>query len=104
MPALRCSATKCVYNKEQLCSRDGIQVDGANARTVDETCCSSFQERTGETNAMESGSGKTNVQVGCKACECSFNNNQSCGAGSISIGGANACHCQETCCGTFQCR
>ena len=72
MPALRCSATKCVYNKEQLCSRDGIQVDGANARTVDETCCSSFQERTGETNAMESGSGKTQCAGGLQGLRMFF--------------------------------
>ena len=103
MPALRCSATKCVYNKEQLCSRDGIQVGGENARTMDQTCCASFQERTGTTNAMESGYGKDNVQVGCKACECSFNKNQKCEAGSINITGSNACQCEETCCSTFQC-
>lgn len=104
MPALRCSATRCLYNKDQLCSKDGIQVGGENAKTVNETCCTSFQERKGAMNAMESGCGKDNVQVGCMACECTFNQNKNCQAGSVNIGGADACQCEQTCCGTFQCK
>ena len=53
MPALRCTAVKCVYNKEELCSKGDIKVSGDHAKSVDETCCSSFKERTGNTNAAE---------------------------------------------------
>ena len=45
MTILNCSATTCVYNKNQLCSRGGIEVTGSGARHADETCCGSFREQ-----------------------------------------------------------
>ena len=47
MPALKCTAVKCVYNKEQLCSKGDIQVTGGNASVVNETACASFKEQNG---------------------------------------------------------
>ncbi len=45
MPALVCTAKTCIYNKNELCSKGDIKVEGKIARTKDETwCCSSFQE------------------------------------------------------------
>ena len=46
MPALRCTAVRCVYNKEQLCSKGDIQVQGDHAKSMDETACGSFRERS----------------------------------------------------------
>lgn len=103
MPALRCTAVKCVYNKEQLCSRGDIEVSGDHAKSVDETCCSSFEERSGEMNAAESGCGCDTIKVGCSACSCVFNENKYCEAGAIDINGSKACTSGETCCGTFRC-
>lgn len=103
MPALRCTAVKCVYNKEQLCSKGDIQVRGDHAKTVDETCCESFKERTGENNSIASGCGCDTIKVDCTACECAFNENKKCKAGAININGSQACDCRETCCGTFKC-
>ena len=39
MTILNCSATTCVYNENELCSRGEIEVMGADARRSDETCC-----------------------------------------------------------------
>ena len=46
MTILKCSAIKCVYNKDQLCSKGKIDVTGENATNANETSCGSFQERT----------------------------------------------------------
>ena len=51
MPALQCSAVKCMYNKDNLCSKGDIQVKGDHAATENETWCSSFVEKTGMSNA-----------------------------------------------------
>ncbi|MBS6194708.1 MAG: DUF1540 domain-containing protein [Clostridiales bacterium] len=102
MPALRCTAVKCVYNKEQLCSKGDIQVSGDHAKSVDETCCSSFMERSGDSNVNSSKCGCDTIQVGCSACNCTFNEDKCCEAGAIDINGSQACSCEETCCGTFR--
>ena len=47
MPALQCSAVKCMYNKDNLCSKGDIQVKVDHAATENETWCSSFVEKTG---------------------------------------------------------
>ncbi len=104
MPALRCSAGKCVYNKNQLCSKGDIQIQGNGASTVDETCCSSFVERTGAQNAADCGCGCDTIRVQCSAKDCTYNENKNCQAGAVDITGAKACTCDETCCGTFKCK
>lgn len=100
MPALKCTATKCVYNKEQLCSKGDIQVTGGNASSVDETACASFQERTGCCNST--GCGRDEIKVSCSAVSCMYNENQDCHAGAIDINGSKACCSGETCCTTFR--
>ena len=47
MTELRCTAVKCVYNKEKLWSRGDIQVPGDHAKTMDQTACGSFVELRG---------------------------------------------------------
>ena len=41
MTILKCSATKCMYNENELCSRGDIEITGAGARNADETNCGS---------------------------------------------------------------
>ena len=59
MTILKCSAVKCVYNKEELCSKGGIDVVGENATSANETSCGSFQERQegSVTNSFTNGCG-----------------------------------------------
>ena len=62
MTILKCSAVKCVYNKEELCSKGGIDVVGENATSANETSCGSFQER-------QEGSVATSITNGCGGTE-----------------------------------
>lgn len=43
MTNLKCSAHNCYYNKNSLCSRGAINVEGADARYADDTACESFR-------------------------------------------------------------
>ena len=54
MTILKCSATKCMYNENELCSRGDIEITGAGARNADETNCGSFRERNASGAAMNS--------------------------------------------------
>ncbi|NCB93146.1 MAG: DUF1540 domain-containing protein [Clostridia bacterium] len=104
MPILKCTAVKCVYNQEKLCSKGDIEVRGDHAKSVDDTCCSSFRERSGDRNEYEQscGCGCKTIDVGCSAHKCTFNEDEECSADAIHINGSNACDCDETCCGTFR--
>ena len=88
MTVLKCYATTCVYNKEQLCSKGNIDVMGENAHLSEDTCCGSFRET---------------IQIDCKAHHCSYNDDCKCTAAAIQVSGENAKDCQETKCGTFRC-
>jgi hypothetical protein len=43
-PSIRCSATSCVYNENNLCSADNIMVSGVGAITSVRTQCETFKE------------------------------------------------------------
>ena len=106
MPALRCSAMTCVYNDGELCSKGDIKVGGSNAMTADETCCESFKERNegSMSNSMGTGCGCTNIGVDCDAHDCISNDKCKCVAGAINIEGCEACHREDTRCGSFRCK
>lgn len=106
MTYLKCSATTCVYNQNELCSKGDISVMGADATSASETCCGSFRERTGDspTNSCTENCGKKEIQIDCKACHCSYNQKCKCTAGSIGIGGQGAKKSNDTKCDTFLCK
>ncbi len=104
MPVLSCSARTCVYNKGNLCSKGDILVEGAGARTADQTCCSSFKERTTAGMDNSCGSASSQVRVACQACDCTYNGERNCNAPEIHISGSHACCCTETECGSFRCK
>lgn len=105
MTILKCHATTCVYNKDQLCSKGSIDVMGENAHLSNETSCGSFQERTNTSpqNSYVSGCGCETIQIDCKAHNCSYNDNCKCTAACIQVDGDHAQNCNETKCKTFQC-
>lgn len=105
MTMLKCSATKCIYNKDQLCSKGDIHVTGENAMDANQTSCGSFQERTGSsmTNSFTNGCGCETIKIDCKAHNCTYNDNCKCTASSIQVDGSNADNSSETKCTTFQC-
>lgn len=42
--SLVCKAEECIYNKNQLCSLEEIQVSGGQVNIYSETYCASFEE------------------------------------------------------------
>ena len=105
MTALKCSAIRCAYNKEQLCSKGCISVAGESAKSAEETCCDSFRER-GEGSALNAidGCGCDTINVDCKAHNCTYNQQCKCTASAIQVDGSSACHANETKCNTFNCK
>lgn len=103
MTQLKCSVETCMYNDNRLCAKGDIMVGGQNAASPNETRCDSFKERTGSTSNSVN-SGEKNIQVGCKAENCVFNEECKCSAEEIGIAGSNACSCAETECASFECR
>ncbi len=101
MTRLKCSAMNCMYNEDHLCSRNDIEIGGQGASRPNETCCESFQERSGMTNSI--GHATEDTDVKCHATNCGFNEDCKCHAKEIGIAGSNACTCGETECASFDC-
>lgn len=103
MPELKCTVQTCVHNKQYYCDLDHIQVGGEHAKRADETCCDSFEERTGDTYSNGTGQASSTSDIRCEATECRYNQSCKCHAGKISVEGGDACQCKETECATFCC-
>ena len=103
MPELKCTVQTCVHNKQYYCDLDHIQVGGEHAKRADETCCDSFEERTGDTYSNGTGQASSTSDIRCEATECRYNQSCKCHAGKISVEGGDACQCKETDCATFCC-
>ena len=85
MTILKCSATKCLYNENELCSRGDIEITGNNAHRADETNCGSFRDRAtaGMTNSKAHHCGCEKINIDCKAQECTYNDQCKCTASAI---------------------
>ena len=92
MTSLKCSAHNCCYNKNSLCSRGSISVEGADARYADDTACESFrdQEECAVKNSADPCCGCETINIDCKAHNCTYNEHCKCTAASINVSGANA--------------
>lgn len=104
MTNLKCSATNCLHNCDCYCCKSEILVEGSDAQKKDNTCCGSFDLRTGDCakNSFEHPS--ESLKVGCEAIHCVYNQNHVCHAGHIDISGPSARHAQATECATFKMR
>ena len=79
MPDLSCAVTSCFYNKTDRCCKENIQVEGADARVMNETSCGSFRPRRGDSFVnMEAGTPEAKTSVHCEAHECVHNDNCNC--------------------------
>ena len=70
MTILKCSAVKCMYNDNELCSRGDIEITGANARHAEDTTCGSFRDRNSSGSAMNCTAqhcGCEKINIDCKA-------------------------------------
>ncbi len=104
MTLLDCSVTNCLYNKDNLCSKGDITIGGKNAKSMGETCCESFRERTGSSTMNSIAHPTENIDVDCEAENCKYNADCKCQAGHIGISGSQACRCADTECASFCCK
>ena len=106
MTILKCSATKCLYNENELGSRGDIEITGDNAHRADETNCGSFRDRAtaGMTNSKAHHCGCEKINIDCKAQECTYNDQRKCTASAIDVAGCSTDGCNETKCNTFSCK
>lgn len=102
MTKLDCNVASCMYNKEDCCMRNNIEIEGDNARYASETCCGSFAQGK-EKNGCCSDCGKPSkdTDVCCDAVECKFNMSHKCSADHIGISGKYAGDMKETECASF---
>ncbi len=101
MPVLKCHVTTCLHNEENCCCKGKIQVDGEHATNCHSTCCSSFDERTGETFKNRYETPDTNLAVSCEATNCIYNKKKKCSAEHITIDGTRAAIADQTECASF---
>ena len=103
MAELKCAAVNCTYNKERYCSKGDIMVGGKHADKEEDTCCESFAERRGESNAYTSSLSHPSsiISIDCEAVKCIYNSNYKCVADHVDIAGSDASASRETACATF---
>lgn len=103
MPNLNCGVGNCAYNQGGLCSLNSVKVNGSFANSVGATCCGSFVEKGGFTNAVENmGPADLATDVACEAEKCCHNENCKCHAHSIDISGDYAQSQENTQCSSFE--
>ncbi len=102
MPDLGCTVTSCVHNKEDMCDKSRILVEGKEATTSRETCCASFRDAKDYGYKNVTNYAGEHTDVDCEAADCVFNKDMRCSANHIGIAGGNACECHETECSSFQ--
>lgn len=104
MPVLDCSVTNCYYNKEKMCCRGGINVEGEDAEVKDATACGSFRERKDDgysNNCKCEEPPEQRSDIDCEAEKCMFNQECKCMADHIQIHGSGATCTSETMCASF---
>ena len=103
MTELKCTVQNCAYNENMLCSRSDIQVEGAKAKTPNETSCGSFAPKGyGATNLNGSKNACPETKVRCKVKDCTYHRDDLCRADSICVDGHQASSSGDTKCSTFK--
>lgn len=103
MPILNCTVTNCNYNKDRMCCKEQINVEGNAAEDKTSTACGSFKEGTDTySNTCKcSSEPERKTGIACEAEKCTYNDNKNCTAGHVEIEGCNAKCCSETMCASF---
>ncbi len=104
MTKLTCNATYCASNKDNLCCRPAIKVQGQQAEMPSDTRCQSFTEKGKNevSNATHFAVTNNELEVKCTAMNCIYNKNGDCHAEGIHINGAGARSFSETECSSFR--
>ncbi len=99
MTQLDCKATECRYNKDKMCCRTGITVEGKSAQKSDETYCGNYEVGRDGCACNTSGEPDGTTKITCDAVNCHYNKNRNCDAGSVDI--ANSVGAGQTKCASF---
>lgn len=104
MTKLECRVITCANNADNACCRPDIEVAGACACASEQTCCSSYLEKTegAFSNAVGYSSPNDSLEIGCEAHNCVYNADGACAADSIRVDGESARAKSQTACATFQ--
>ena len=102
MSCLHCSVASCVHNSEHYCCKNEIIVEGTRANTIPETCCSSFDERHGESFKNQFETPNSTAKISCEVCNCVYNKDHLCHAARVDIAGNGASSAIQTECATFR--
>ena len=78
MTRLECTVASCVHNSEKCCCKQGILVEGVNARESCDTCCGSFEENRGGLFKNLFKTPETRLQVDCDVLNCLYNDDHQC--------------------------
>ncbi len=106
MTILKCSATKCIYNDNKLCSavisRSPVTTHTVQMKQAVEV---SATVRTAACKtAVPIHCGCEKINIDCKAQECTYNNNVNVPPPAIDVAGCSTDGCNETKCSTFACK
>ncbi len=105
MAKIRCEAKTCGFNEDGGCRLETVKIEGEGAETCRDTECDSYTEK-GEQSFTDcacsaSGCACNHSVVKCDATTCRHNEDCTCTADRIEVGGSCA-HCgSETECRTF---
>lgn len=101
MPILECNVKSCLHNEDNCCCKGKILVEGERAAAPCNTCCASFDERTGDTFKNRYETPDMTLAVSCEATNCIYNKKKKCSAEHITISGNRASVADETECASF---
>ncbi|MFT3983356.1 MAG: DUF1540 domain-containing protein [Lachnospiraceae bacterium] len=102
MAKLDCSVDSCIHNSDELCCRGEIDVKGSRACSMCDTCCGSYQKRSGDNASNATVYPNETIGINCEASNCIYNNDFKCTAKSVGIAGYGARDKEETECSTFR--
>lgn len=84
---LECAVSSCRHYRDDLCCLSAIQVDGPGAGESRQTCCGSFEPRTGTAeNALGGPYPTPDAAIRCDAERCAYNNAHRCSAEWVCVG------------------
>lgn len=102
MTGLKCSVSTCVHYSDNCCCKDSIYVEGAEARSVKETCCGSFEENNGGFFKNVFKTPESKLRIECDVEKCMYNDGHLCRAEQVNIVGDGARVIAQTSCGSFR--
>ena len=107
MPLIGCNINNCANNTNGICYANKVSVNGKKARTSNNTCCSSFVNKSGYSNFTNSAlDNQACNSLSCNVKTCSNNAGSICALRDVSITSRtdNANISSDTYCGSFRCK